>query len=102
MIDLGRLTADGEFKHYLYMQLPAGTVVPAEALNQNLLETSALGSNAGWGQQANAPEIEAAAVAVGAFRRRVPPRIPFSSSNCHLARIPYKSRVAIATGARRC
>lgn len=40
ILDLGRLTAEGEFKHYIYMQLSATTKVPAEAMNKNLLPFS--------------------------------------------------------------
>lgn len=37
ILEQGRLTAEGEFKHYLFSQLGAGTNVPAEAFNRNLL-----------------------------------------------------------------
>jgi hypothetical protein len=38
--ELGRFTADGEYKHYIYSQLAAGVSVPAEAMNKNLLPYS--------------------------------------------------------------
>ena len=37
ILDQGRLTAEGEFKHYLYSQLAAGTNVPPEAFDRDLL-----------------------------------------------------------------
>src|SRR5690242_14332151 len=37
ILDQGLLTAEGEFKHYIYSQLAAGTVVPPEAFDRNLL-----------------------------------------------------------------
>jgi hypothetical protein len=42
ILDFGRLTAQGEFKHYNAVQLSPGTRIPAEALNQNLLPFSFL------------------------------------------------------------
>jgi hypothetical protein len=37
IIDRGQLTAEGEFKHYIYSQLAPGTIVPPEAFERNLL-----------------------------------------------------------------
>lgn len=40
ILELGRFTAEGEYKHYSYSQLGRGTVVPAEAMNKSLLPYS--------------------------------------------------------------
>lgn len=40
ILDRGTLAATGEFKHGIYTQLASGTVIPAEAMNRNLLPYS--------------------------------------------------------------